>query len=86
MMMTCQREDCTWRIWASSPMFRLCRLAKRRPDGQRFFVMRLQYGTGLYTRRGHEIELRGILPQEEGEAKEMGVLVGKQARQRKYRY
>ena len=28
----------------------------------------------------HQIELRGILPQEEGEAKEMGVLLGKQAK------
>ena len=59
---------------------RLCRLARRREDGKRFFVMRLQYGTGLYTRSGHQIELRGILPQQEGEAREMGVLLGKQAR------
>ncbi len=61
-------------------MFRLCRLARRREGGKRFFVMRLQYGTGLYTRRGHQLELRGILPQEEGEAKEIGVFLGKQAR------
>jgi len=59
---------------------RLRRLARRREDGKRFFVMRLQYGTGLYTRAGHQIELRGILPSREGEAKEVGVLLGKQAR------
>ena len=54
-------------------------MAKPPEGGKRFFVMRLQYGTGLYTRSGHQLEVRGILPQEEGEAKEMGVLVGKQA-------
>jgi len=59
---------------------RLARLAKPEEGGKRFFVMRLQYGTGLYTRSGHQLELRGILPQQEGKAKEMGVLVGKQAR------
>lgn len=59
---------------------RLRRLAERREGGKRFFVMRLQYGTGLYTRSGHQIELRGILPSREGEAKEVGGLLGKQAR------
>src|SRR6266571_412900 len=59
---------------------RLARLAKPEEGGKRFFVMRLQYGTGLYTRSGHQIELRGILPQQEGEAKELGVLVGKQTK------
>ena len=58
---------------------RLRHLARRRKGGKRFFVMRLQYGTGLYTRSGHQIELRGILPWQEGEAREMGVLLGKQA-------
>jgi hypothetical protein len=58
---------------------RLVHLARRRPDGKRFFVMRWQYGTGLSTRSGHRIDLRGILPQREGEAKEFGVLLGKQA-------
>ena len=61
-------------------LWRLARLAQRREGGKRFFVMRLQYGTGLYTRSGHQLELRGILPQEEGEAKEIGVLVGKQTK------
>lgn len=61
-------------------LWRLQRLAKRHQGGKRFFVMRLQYGTGLYTRSGHQIDLRGILPQEEGEAREIGVLLGKQAK------
>ena len=61
-------------------LWRLAQLAKRREGGKRFFVMRLQYGTGLYTRSGHHIELRGILPQVEGEAREIGVLLGKQTK------
>jgi Transposase DDE domain len=61
-------------------LWRLCRLASRREGGKRFFVMRLHYGTGLSTRSGHQIELRGILPQQEGEAKEVGVLLGKQTK------
>jgi hypothetical protein len=59
---------------------RLAGLAQRTEGGKRFFGMRWQYGTGLFTRSGHQIELRGVLPQREGEAKEMGVLLGKQAR------
>lgn len=59
---------------------RLRRLAQRAEGGKRFFVMRLQYGTGLYRRSGQQITLRGILPQQVGEAREMGVLLGKQAR------
>jgi hypothetical protein len=61
-------------------LWRLCRLARRRGGGKRFFVMRLQHGTALSTRSGHQLELRGLLPQQEGEAKEMGVLLGKQAK------
>jgi hypothetical protein len=59
---------------------RLCRLARRPGGGKRFFVMRLQWGTRLSTRRGHQIDLRGVVPRREGEAVELGVLVGKQAR------
>ena len=59
---------------------RLSRLAHPAEGGKRFFVMRWQYGTGLFTRSGHQLELRGILPQQEGEAREMGVLLGKQTR------
>lgn len=59
---------------------RLSRLARRREDGKRLFVMRLQWGTRLTRRSGHHIDLRGILPQREGQAVEQGVLLGKQAR------
>lgn len=61
-------------------LWRLCRLARRHQGGKRFFVMRLQHGTGLATRSGHQLELRGLLPQQEGEAREIGVLLGKQAK------
>jgi hypothetical protein len=61
-------------------LWRLARLAKRRADGKRFFVMRLRHGTGLYTRSGHQLALRGLLPQRKGEAREMGVLLGQQTR------
>src|SRR5439155_1413392 len=61
-------------------LWRLSRLARRREGGKRFFVMRLQHGTGLSTRSGHQLDLRGLLPQLEGEAREIGVLLGKQAR------
>ncbi|GHO82393.1 IS4 family transposase [Dictyobacter formicarum] len=59
---------------------RLTGLAHRTEGSKRFFVMRWQYGTGLFTRSGHQIELRGVLPQRDGEAKGMGVLLGKQVR------
>jgi hypothetical protein len=42
--------------------------------------MRLPLGTGLYTRSGHRLVLAGLLPQQEGETRELGVLVGQQAR------
>jgi hypothetical protein len=41
--------------------------------------MRLHGGTRLTTRGGHQIELRAIVPRREGEAVELGVLLGKQA-------
>jgi hypothetical protein len=59
---------------------RLRRLATRQADGKRYFVMRLQFGTALYTRSGHQLQLRGLLPRQVGEVKELGVLLGKQAR------
>jgi DDE family transposase len=61
-------------------LWRLQRLAQRREGGKRFFVMRLQYGTGLSTRSGHRIELRGLLPQQPGEVREVGVLLGQAAK------
>ena len=42
--------------------------------------MRLPVGTGLYTRRGHRLVLRGIVAQQEGATLVLGVLVGTQAR------
>jgi hypothetical protein len=54
----------------------------RQAAGKRFFVLRLRQGTGLSTRSGHQIDLRGILPQQEGEAREMGVLLGQQTKRK----
>lgn len=58
-------------------LLRLKRLSEAEAGAKRFFVSRLQATTSLYTRSGHRIELRGILPRQEGEAREMGVLVGR---------
>jgi len=44
---------------------------------RRYIVSRLQTKTNLYARTGHKIELKGILPQQVGEVREMGVLCGK---------
>jgi hypothetical protein len=53
----------------------------QRIEGQRrYYLMRLPVGTALYTRRGHRLVLAGIVPQQEGAAVELGVLVGQQAR------
>lgn len=40
----------------------------------------MQSNTGLWLRGGHKLDLRGILPAQVGEAREVGVLVGKHAR------
>ncbi len=45
-----------------------------------YVITRLLHRTHLYLRNGHLLELRGILPKHVGEAREMGVLVGKTAR------
>lgn len=59
---------------------RLCRIKGGKPGqpgkARRSFVSRYLPQTTLWTRRGHRIELRGILPQQVGERREMGVLVG----------
>jgi hypothetical protein len=53
----------------------------QRTEGQRrYYLMRLPVGTALCTRSGHRLVLAGIVPQQEGAAVELGVLVGKQAR------
>ncbi len=53
----------------------------QRQEGQRrYYLMRLPIGTALYTRSGHRLLLPGLLPQQEGAAVELGVLVGQKAR------
>jgi len=54
---------------------RLCRIAREK-KGKRYFVTRLQSKTNLYTRRGHRIHLDGILPQQVGQVREVGVVLG----------
>lgn len=61
-------------------LWRLQQLSQRRDGHKRYYLLRLPVGTRLYTRTGHQLELRGIVPQQEGAAVELGVLVGKQAR------
>jgi hypothetical protein len=47
---------------------------------KRYAITRLHVGTRLYTRSGHEINLRAILPRQVGEARELGVLAGQEVR------
>jgi hypothetical protein len=49
-------------------------------QAKRYFVTRYFPQTTLWTRSGHRIDLRGILPQQVGERRELGVLLGAQAR------
>jgi hypothetical protein len=59
----------------------LQQMSRREPDGsKRYFLSRFNTQTGLWTRSGHRLELRGLLPQHEGQVVERGVLLGKQAR------
>jgi len=54
-----------------------------RPPGQRlkrYFLIRFKGATVLLTRSGHRLNLRGLLPQQVGQVREYGVLVGAQAR------
>ena len=53
-------------------------LGQRR--GKRYFVSRCQSKTVLQTRRGHRIQLRGILPQQVGQVVEVGALLGQAGR------
>jgi len=61
-------------------LWRLQQLSQHRGGHKRYYLLRLPVGTRLYTRTGHQLELRGIVPQQEGAVVELGVLVGKQAR------
>jgi hypothetical protein len=49
----------------------------RGEKGKRFFVTRWQPKTALYTRSGHRLDLRGLLPQQVGQVREMGAILGK---------
>lgn len=60
---------------------RLCTIArfhdaKTGRRGKRYFLSRLQAQTNIYNRRGHCIELKGILPQKVGQVREIGVVLG----------
>ncbi len=59
---------------------RLRQWHQRTAGQRRYYLMRLPLGTALYTRSGHRLVLAGLLPQQEGETRELGVLVGQQAR------
>lgn len=54
---------------------RLCQIARKK-RGKRYFVSRVQPKTTLYNRRGHRIDLAGILPQQVGQVREVGVILG----------
>jgi hypothetical protein len=58
---------------------RFYRIAKE-GNGKRYFVSRLQPKTRLYNRRGHRIVLAGILPQQVGQVREVGVVLGQKNR------
>jgi hypothetical protein len=58
---------------------RFFQIAKGKP-GKRYFVTRLQPNTNVYNRRGHRIELAGILPKQVGEVREVGVVLGSKKR------
>src|SRR2546421_11932919 len=62
---------------------RLSSIAHGEPGHQgvkRYFVSRYQAKTALQTRSGHRIQLRGILPQQEGQVVEVGALLGRAGR------
>src|SRR2546421_8734774 len=50
------------------------------PKAKRYFVSRYQAKTVLQTRGGHRIQLRGVLPQQEGQVVEVGALLGQAGR------
>jgi hypothetical protein len=52
---------------------RLCRIAGEKRE-KRYFVTRLQPHTNLSTRHGRRIELKGILPRQVGQVREVGVV------------
>ena len=54
---------------------RFYRIAKGK-SGKRYFVSRLQPKTNLYNRRGHCIDVTGILPKQVGQVREIGAVIG----------
>jgi hypothetical protein len=54
---------------------RFYRIAKGK-IGKRYFVSRLQSKTNVYNRRGHCIELAGMLPKQVGQVREIGAVIG----------
>jgi hypothetical protein len=56
--------------------FRISKEKKKK----RYFVSRLQANTNIYNRHGHRIEIKGILPQEVGQVREIGVVLGHKKR------
>lgn len=58
---------------------RFFRIAKGK-SGKRYFVLRLQPKTNLYNRLGHRIHLAGILPQQVGQVRDVGVVLGQKNR------
>ena len=54
---------------------RFCCIARGK-DRKRYFASRFQSKTNLSSRNGQRIELAGILPQQVGQVKELGVVIG----------
>jgi hypothetical protein len=61
-------------------LWRLQHLAQRLGGQKRYYLMRLASGTALYTRSGHRLQLRALLPQQVGQGVELGVLLGQDLR------
>ncbi len=59
--------------------FSFARLQALHESG-RVFVQRLKGGTGISTKKGHKVVLKGLLPRHEGEWVSYGVLLGATAR------
>src|SRR5437773_1999315 len=66
-MSPCLLRASTSVIWATRDLGWLKQLAKRQQGQKRYFLTRLKQSAKLYSRRGHELLLRGLLPQQEGE-------------------
>lgn len=59
----------------------MTKIAREKKDKEgkkqkRYFASRLRAGTKLYYRNGHSVHLEGILPQQIGQVREVGVVLG----------